>query len=83
MNKSTKKPSSAPRDKEHGEGNYKATREYDRATGEFIQAGKVEPAARAARPRTAQEARDMERAEAEGKKHSKGEDPALRRARSR
>jgi hypothetical protein len=43
----------------------------------------VEPAARAARPRNRQEAQEMERAEAAGKNRSKGEDPALRRARSR
>ena len=84
MDKSGKKaPSSAPRDKEHGEGNYKAAREYDRATGQFAKSGKVGPAARAARPRTRQEEQEMEKAEAAGKSRSKGEDPALRRARSR
>jgi hypothetical protein len=84
MDKRRKKGvSAATRDKEHGEGNYKAAREYDRATEAFARSGKVEPAARAARPRDSQEAQEMEQAEAEGKSRSKGEDPALRRARSR
>lgn len=78
-----KSGSSALRHNEHGEGNYKAAREYDRATEEFAKSGKVEPAARAAHPRTPQEAREIERAEVEGKTRSKGEDPALRRTKSR
>ena len=32
----------ARHDREHGEGNYKAAREYDRATGAFARSGKVE-----------------------------------------
>jgi hypothetical protein len=85
MHKSGKKKSasSALRHNEHGEGNYKAARDYDRATEEFAKSGKVEPAARAASPRSAQEAREIERAEIEGKSRSKGEDPALRRTKSR
>lgn len=84
MNKARKKSSSpATPGKEHGEGNYKAARDYDRATEAFVRSGKVGPAARAAHPRTTQEARDMERAEAQGKSRSKGEDPALRRVKSR
>jgi hypothetical protein len=43
-----------PGDKEHGEGNYKASKEYDEATKRFAQSGKVEEAAKAARPRSSQ-----------------------------
>jgi hypothetical protein len=63
-----------PGDKEHGEGNYKAAREYDEATRQFAKSGKVEGAAKAARPRSSKEAEDIENAEAEGKSRSKGED---------
>ena len=63
----------------HGEGNYAASRHYDDATKKFTESGRVEPAARAAAPRSDADAREMAAAEAEGKRHSKGEDPALNR----
>jgi len=63
----------APKDKEHGEGNYKATQDYNERTKKFIDSGKVDAAAEKAKPRTQQEARDMERAEQAGKSHAKGE----------
>jgi hypothetical protein len=63
----------------HGEGNYAASRQYDDATKKFTESGRVEPAARAAAPRSGADAREMAAAEAEGKRHSKGEDPALNR----
>ena len=66
-------------DREHGEGNYKAAREYDSAVGAFAKSGKVEEAARAARPRSHREAEEMERAEAAGRSRSKGEDAPRRR----
>ena len=84
MNKPTKDPKADRRDdvkeklphddREHGEGNYKAAREYDDATREFAKSGKVEPAARSARPRSEREAEEMENAEAEGRSRSKGDD---------
>ncbi len=58
-----------------GEGDYDAARRYDKAAREFTESGKVEPAARDAAPGSAGEAKDLERAEAEGKSHSKGEGP--------
>jgi hypothetical protein len=64
---------------EYGEGNYAGTRQYDKATKEYTESGRVEQAARAATPKSDAEAREMEAAEAEGKRHSKGEDPALTR----
>lgn len=66
-----------PKAQEFGEGNYQATRNYDRAATAFAHSGAVKPAAKAAAPRTRQEAADMARAEAEGRARSKGEDPAL------
>ena len=55
----------------HGEGNYEAAREYDESVEKFVESGKVEEAARKAKPRTQQEAREMEQAEQEGLRHAK------------
>ena len=63
----------------YGEGNYAASRQYNEATKDFAQSGRVEPAARAAAPRSESDAREMQDAEAEGKRHAKEEDPALNR----
>jgi hypothetical protein len=63
----------------HGEGNYAATRQYDDATKQYVESGRVEGAARAAAPKSHDEAREMEAAEAKGKSRAKGEDPALNR----
>jgi hypothetical protein len=63
----------------YGEGNYAASRQYNDATKDFAQSGRVEEAARAAAPRSEADARQMQAAEAEGKRHAKGEDPALGR----
>ena len=65
------------KDAVQGEGDYEAGRRYDKASREFAESGKVEPAAHDAVPDDAREAEDMERAEAEGKSHAKGEDPLL------
>ena len=65
-------------DKVQGEGDYEAGRRYDKAGREFAESGKVEPAARDAAPDDARQAEEMERAEAEGKSHAKGEDPLLK-----
>jgi hypothetical protein len=59
------------KDKEHGEGNYKASKEYNDATKKFVESGKVEDAARDAEPRSPQEAREMTDAEKAGKAHAK------------
>ena len=58
-----------------GEGNYEATRRYDKAATDFAQSGdKVKEAARQASPKDQAEADEMENAERAGKSHSKGED---------
>jgi hypothetical protein len=66
------------KDKEYGEGNYKATRKYNEATKKFVESGRVEEAARKAAPESEIEAMQMANAEAEGRRRAKEEDPALR-----
>jgi hypothetical protein len=63
-----------------GEGNRTAAKAYNRDTQRFVESGRVE-----AKAREAQQAVDgpegdaLKRAEAEGRRHSHGEDPALKR----
>jgi len=66
-------------DNVHGEGNYAASRRYNDATRKFVQAGKVDKAARDAAPDSDADALQMAAAEAEGKRRSKEEDPLLTR----
>lgn len=61
------------KDKNQGEGNVEAGRRYDKATREFVEAGKVDEAAEAAAPDSAAEAEELKRAERAGRAHSKGE----------
>lgn len=56
----------------HGEGNYQATRDYNKRTKDYLKKGSVEEDARNAAPRDEQEAKDMSQAEAAGKRHAKG-----------
>ena len=63
----------------HGEGNYAASKQYNDATRDFVQSGRVEKAAKDAAPTSDADALQMQAAEAEGKRHAKGEDPALNR----
>ncbi len=55
----------------YGEGNYEATRDYERRTKDYLKSADVEEDARHAAPRDEKEAREMEQAEAEGKRHDK------------
>ncbi|MEO7116677.1 MAG: hypothetical protein ABIZ18_12540 [Caldimonas sp.] len=63
------------KDQVQGEGDYDAARRYDKSAREFAESGKVERAARDAKPASESEAKELERAEAEGKSHAKGEGP--------
>jgi hypothetical protein len=65
------------KDEVQGEGDYDAGRRYDKAAREFAESGRVEPAAHDAAPADAKEAEELERAEQEGKSHSKGEGPLV------
>jgi len=62
-----------------GEGSYTGAKQYNDATREFVEEGKVKPAARKAKPGSPEEAREMEAAEQAGKARAKEEDPALRK----
>ena len=62
-----------------GEGSYTGSKNYNQRTKKFVKSGKVEEAARKAKPKSEKEAREMEEAEQIGKKRAKGEDPAIRR----
>ena len=64
--------------KVEGEGSYSGTKDYNQRTEKFVESGKVEEAANKAKPQNEQQQKDMERAENEGKRHKKGEDPALK-----
>ena len=67
-----------------GEGSRSAARAYDRVAEKFGRSGKVEQKAREARDALdSPEGKELERAEAEGKSHSKGEDPLLGRTAGR
>lgn len=57
-----------------GEGSYEGSREYKERTERYLEKADVEADAEKARPRSEQEARDMQQAEEEGRSHSRGED---------
>ena len=59
-----------------GEGDYQATRRFRKRTEEFLENNDVEKAAIRAAPESAEEAAELEAAEAAGKSRAKGEDPA-------
>ena len=63
----------------HGEGNYAASKQYNDAARDFAKSGRVDKAAKDAAPTSDADALQMQAAEDEGKRHAKGEDPALNR----
>jgi flagellar hook assembly protein FlgD len=56
-----------------GEGSYEGSADYKKRTEEYLKKHDVEADAAAAKPRSAEEARELEKAEEEAKSHSKGE----------
>jgi hypothetical protein len=63
-----------------GEGNRTAARRYNEAQRRFVRSGQVEEKAREAKKALeGSEQREMERAEAVGKRHMKAEDPQITR----
>jgi hypothetical protein len=73
MDDTSRKPS-----KVEGEGSYSATRAYDAGVEKTVKSGKVEQKAQEAkRAVDGAEGVELRKAEAEGKRHSHGEDPAL------
>jgi hypothetical protein len=76
MTDDRKKPGQA----NEGEGNKTAARHYNEAQAGFAKSGKVAGKAREARDAIdGAEGRELDKAAAEGKSHSAGEDPALKR----
>jgi hypothetical protein len=67
-------------DKVHGEGNYKAAREFDAAEAAFVKSGRVDKAARDAAPRSPAEEAELARAEQVARQRGRGADrtPARR-----
>ena len=61
------------KDTEHGEGNYKATRDYNKGLGEHMKHHDIEREARDAAPKSEDEKRELEEAERKGRERSKGE----------
>ena len=61
---------------QYGEGNYKATRQYNAGLKDHVEHHDIEKEARDAAPRNAKEEQEMEEAERIGRSHSKGEGAA-------
>lgn len=59
---------------QHGEGNYQATRDYERGLHEHLRSHDVEREARDAAPHSPEEQREMDEAERIGREKSRGED---------
>ena len=57
---------------QYGEGNYKATRDYNRGLKDHVEHHDIEKEARDAAPRSKDEEREMEEAEREGLSRAKG-----------
>ncbi len=57
----------------YGEGNYKATRDYNDGLKEHVQHHDIEKEARDAAPRTAEEAKELEDAERIGRSKARGD----------
>jgi hypothetical protein len=57
---------------EYGEGNYKATRQYNEGLKDHVQHHDIEKEARDAAPKSAEEAREMEEAERIGRSRARG-----------
>jgi hypothetical protein len=68
-----------PKDKVEGEGSYTGSKDYNERTKKFVDAGKVPEAANDAKPKSEQEAHEMQKAERLGKQRAKGEDPSLKK----
>ncbi|MBV8777879.1 MAG: hypothetical protein JO258_11850 [Alphaproteobacteria bacterium] len=75
------KPKEFTQQRNEGEGNRTAARKYNQAQQRFVKSGLVEPKAREAERDTRDEEirRELERAEAVGKRHIANEDPQVKR----
>ncbi len=67
-------------ERNEGEGNRTAARQYNEAQQSFVRSGRVEKKAREAEAALeGKEKQELERAEAEGKRHEAEEDPQVKR----
>ena len=66
-------PKPAAQQGDIGEGSYEATRDYQRNIKDYLKKADVDADAQAAKPKSEQEARELDAAEREGRSHSKGE----------
>jgi hypothetical protein len=69
--------SKRPEDNVHGEGNYKASRDFNKAESDFVKSGKADEAQGKAAPKSEAERRELEEAERAARSRSRGEEPAL------
>jgi hypothetical protein len=67
------KPGAQQGGQQMGEGSYEATRDYQKDIQDYLKDADIDKDAEAAKPRSEQEARDLDEAEKEGRSHSKGE----------
>ncbi|HKW80884.1 MAG TPA: hypothetical protein VJQ49_07740 [Casimicrobiaceae bacterium] len=67
------------KDDVHGEGNYKAAREFDQAEAAFVRSGRLDQAARNAAPKSPAEVAALTEAEQAARRRARDEDPALHR----
>lgn len=70
---SNKSKQTVSKDPVQGEGDYEAARRFDKSEEAFVRAGKVEEAARRAKPVDSTEAAELERAEELGRNRGKSE----------
>jgi hypothetical protein len=72
------KPSQSSEPQNEGEGSRTAAKKYDQDARRFAESGKVEQKAREARDAVdGPEGKELASAEAQGRQHSKGEDPEV------
>jgi hypothetical protein len=77
--KSGKQSGTTDGQQNEGEGNRTAARNYDRKATDFARSGRVKGQAEAAeKAREGAERGDLDKAEAEGRSHAKGEDPEVK-----
>jgi hypothetical protein len=80
MEKRKRPQSKATPQRNEGEGNRTAARRYNEAQKRFVRSGKVEEKAHAAEEAMeGKERKELERAEAVGKRHIAEEDPEVKR----
>jgi hypothetical protein len=77
---SKRQPAAGHSGPNEGEGSQTGARQYNESTKAFVASGKVKDAAeKAMHDVEGPRADELKKAEAEGKKHSHGEDPLLKR----